>query len=101
MLNHLKICLTVAALLLAMLAPAQAEQTSSCPGAQAVYDLCHAPGTAAPGRHSAEKPCLACVLPTEVSPRAPAIGHLPLGLAASDASASSRVVPPDRRPPRA
>lgn len=101
MLKHLAICLTVTLLLLTTLLPAQAVRASGCPSTQVADDVCHAPGTAAPSRAPAGKPCLTCVLPGAIVPPELHGEQVPLGLAGGDLGAPGRVVPPDRRPPRA
>ncbi|RHZ92852.1 hypothetical protein D1122_18975 [Cereibacter sphaeroides] len=101
MLKYLSICLTVAMLLFSMQPSVQAVKLSGCPSTQALDDVCTAPGTALPTRAPAEKPCMTCVLPTGLTLSLPIRPEPPLRLAASEVSASGRVVPPDRRPPRA
>ncbi|EGJ19848.1 hypothetical protein RSWS8N_16849 [Cereibacter sphaeroides WS8N] len=101
MLKYLSICLTVAMLLFSMQPSAQVGKPSGCPSTQAVDDVCTAPGPAIPTRAPAEKPCMTCVLPTGLTLALPTRPELPLRLAAGEASAAGRVVPPDRRPPRA
>lgn len=101
MLKYLSICLTVAMLLLSMQPSVQVGKPSGCPSTQAVDDVCTAPGTAIPTRAPAEKPCMTCVLPAGPTLSLPTRPERPLRLAASEVSAFGRVVPPDRRPPRA
>ncbi|RHZ98627.1 hypothetical protein D1114_00620 [Cereibacter sphaeroides] len=101
MLKYLSICLTVEMLLFSMQPSVQVGKPSGCPSTQAVDDICTAPGPAIPTRAPAEKPCMTCVLPTGLTLALPTRPELPLRLAAGEASAAGRVVPPDRRPPRA
>ncbi|WP_238366323.1 hypothetical protein [Mesobacterium pallidum] len=100
MLRCRTLCLFLTTILLQALLPVQAGATAACSGNVTISDVCAAPGTAAPTRTAAEKPCLTCVVPVGAQIPLRAAEQTALAPAPVVAPRQGRVIRPDRRPPR-